>query len=669
MTLSAGTRLGPYEILSPLGAGGMGEVYRAKDPRLGRDVAIKVLSKELSGDPERLARFEREARAASRISDPHVVAVFDVGRESGVSFLVTELAEGSDLRLVLEGEHLSLPRVVEIASQIAEGLAAAHEKGIVHRDLKPENILLTGAGLVKIADFGLAKAQESPFVSETDGAPTISSYTQPGTVMGTVDYMSPEQVRGESVDTRSDMFSFGTVLFEMLTGRRPFRHETGAETMAAILRADLPEDLSMRGRIPPSLDRIMRHCLEKRPERRFQSARDLAFALDALAYPTNGSSAAALPALVSTTRSVLLLPPGTRLAGRAAPALAISRDGSRLAFVALTENGFPGLYVCHLDRGETQRIPESDFAGGPFFSPDGHRMAFAVDVSEDSPRSGELRLHSFSSGLTQRVCALPDFKGGCWGEDGSLFFVGAETDGLWQVPPGGGAPSKVIDRFHVGDGAASRCLGFPRILTGSRSALILDWDASALGDLSLLDLQTGELRTLARCGSAGACTRTGHVLYTQTDGTLLAAPLDLSSGRVGGPTVALLKDVALDEAGASSRCRRPGPWSLPEDSCATASTSSSACSASGETAVLKRSHFRQPSLGSAEPLARRAESRRQLPLRRGLDLRPLSRYARAPPFGLDAPRALPLVEPGWRARDLPRRAHRRDGLRGFLAEI
>jgi eukaryotic-like serine/threonine-protein kinase len=551
MSLGAGSRLGPYEILEPLGAGGMGEVYKARDTRLGREVAVKVLPEELSKDRERLARFEREARAASALSDPHIVSVFDVGREADAPFLVTELVEGEDLRAVLSAGRLSIERAVELAAQIAEGLAAAHEKGIVHRDLKPENVLVTVSGLAKIADFGLAKLVERSGEESVDDARTVSSYTQPGMLMGTVGYMSPEQVRGRVVDHRSDIFSLGSMLHEMLTGARPFRRDTAAETMTAILNEEPPGLSDPRGPSAPALDRIVRRCLEKRPEQRFQSARDLAFALRTLASLTEVPSreAAAMASTSGVIRSVLPLPPGTRLAGRASPALAISRDGSRIAFVAQEEDGPRHLYVTHLDRGETERIPESEYAEGPFFSPDGHWVAFASDTAADSPRTGELRKHSFSSGLTQTVCPLPDYSGGCWGEDGAIYFVGDETRGLFRVPSAGGEPEAVVTRFRVGENEGGRCVGYPRLLPGGRSALVLDWDASTLGDTSLLDLGSGELRSFAPSGSSGTAVRTGHLLYSRIGGTLLAAPFDAREGRVTGPPVAVLKDLALDGAG------------------------------------------------------------------------------------------------------------------------
>ena len=278
MGLTAGTQLGAYRILAPLGAGGMGEVYRAADTRLGREVAVKVVSERLMDDPSALARLEREARTVAALSHPNIVALYDFGRENGVVFAVMELLDGEPLERCVAIEHLSWRRALDIAVSVADGLASAHGKGLVHRDLKPANVFITRDGLVKLLDFGLAK--QDPFRSTLQtGSPTGARETEPGTILGTVGYMSPEQVRGEPADHRTDIFSLGCVLYEMLTRRRPFGGETPAETLAAILR-DQPSELAVADRhIPARVDAVVRRCLEKNPDHRFQSARDLAFAL------------------------------------------------------------------------------------------------------------------------------------------------------------------------------------------------------------------------------------------------------------------------------------------------------------------------------------------------------------------------------------------------------
>ncbi len=289
MSLTSGTKLGPYEILSAIGAGGMGEVYRAHDSRLGRDVAIKVLPETFSADKERVARFEQEARAVATLNHPNIVAVYDIGDYAGSRYIVSELLDGETLRTKLADGALPIRKVQEYATQIAQGLAAAHDKGIVHRDLKPENIIISKDGRAKILDFGLAKQNAMAAISgaTVTGVPQ----TTPGMMLGTIGYMSPEQVRGQAADHRSDIFSFGAVLHEMLSGQRPFGRDTSAEIMTAILKEDPAEIPSSATRaIPPGIERIMRRCLEKDPEQRFQSARDLAFALEAMSGASSSGS-------------------------------------------------------------------------------------------------------------------------------------------------------------------------------------------------------------------------------------------------------------------------------------------------------------------------------------------------------------------------------------------
>ncbi|MGB9236098.1 MAG: protein kinase [Terriglobales bacterium] len=290
MALTSGSRLGPYEIQSPLGAGGMGEVYRACDTRLDRIVAIKILPAEVSNDPDRLLRFQHEARILSTLNHSNVLAIFDVGEQAGTRYLVSEFLEGQSLRELLAAGPLPRRALTAYALEIAKGLAAAHEKGVVHRDLKPDNIFITRDDRVKILDFGLAKQAPTRSSAQQSQTMTVAAPTTPGTVMGTVGYMSPEQVRGEAVDHRSDIFSFGAVLYEMVTGKRAFRGESSVETMNAILKEDVPELTVASGQVSPGLDRIVHRCLEKKPERRFQSASDLAFAIEALSAPSSIAS-------------------------------------------------------------------------------------------------------------------------------------------------------------------------------------------------------------------------------------------------------------------------------------------------------------------------------------------------------------------------------------------
>src|SRR5947209_3097220 len=305
MTIATGTKLGPYEIAVPVGAGGMGEVYRARDTRLGRDVAVKVLPSSYSDDKERLQRFEQEACAASALNHPNILIVHDIGTHDGSPYVVSELLEGETLRQRMGGTALGQRRTIDYALQIAHGLAAAHEKGIVHRDLKPDNVFITKDGRVKILDFGIAKLTQAEGTRSQTDIPTRRVDTDPGVVMGTVGYMSPEQVRGKAVDHRSDIFSFGAILYEMLSGRRAFHGESAAETMSAILKEDPPDLSSTNQNISPALDRLVNHCLEKNPEERFHSASDLAFALEAL----SGSAAVS----GQTTHSISAAPISAKL--------------------------------------------------------------------------------------------------------------------------------------------------------------------------------------------------------------------------------------------------------------------------------------------------------------------------------------------------------------------
>ena len=307
MTLPPGTRLGPYEIVGPLGAGGMGEVYRARDARLQRDVAVKVLPATFASDPERLRRFEQEVRATGQLNHPNILAVYDAGTHEGAPYVVEELLEGETLRARLSGAPLPVRKALEYARQIAAGLAAAHQKGIVHRDLKPENLFVTTDGRLKILDFGLAKwtrpeaaARGTAGAAGADSGALTALPTETGTgagvILGTVGYMSPEQVRGRPADQRSDIFTFGSILYEMLTGRRAFSAPSSVETMNAILKEDPPEISRGQNDLPPGLERIVQHCLEKSPDERFQSARDLGFQLEALSTSSSGGAAAGLAA-------------------------------------------------------------------------------------------------------------------------------------------------------------------------------------------------------------------------------------------------------------------------------------------------------------------------------------------------------------------------------------
>jgi hypothetical protein len=445
MALTAGTRLGPYEILAPLGAGGMGEVYRARDGRLDRDVAIKVLPPLFASDPDRRARFEREAKAVAALSHPNILAIHDVGSEGPTTYAVTELLDGETLRERLKrADALPARKALEIAAQIARGLAAAHAKGIVHRDLKPENVFLLKDGHVKILDFGLARQTA---LSQGSGATETVAASDPGVVMGTVGYMAPEQVRGQPLDARADLFALGAVIYEMLTGRRAFQRDTAAETMTAILKEDPPDLTSARADLPPALDRIVRHCLEKSPTERFESARDVAFALESLSGSSAGSgAAAAIPAPRASRRGWLVvagitagaaigLLAGWRVFARADAPIAFETktwdpqwivnarfgaDGDTMLFSAVRTSNVPSVFLIRPDSLSPQPV-------GP---PGTHLLAVSTKGELAVLTDAKLLYHRVFIGTLARMAAdsaprawLENVRDADWSPDGSTIAV------------------------------------------------------------------------------------------------------------------------------------------------------------------------------------------------------------------------------------------------------
>ncbi len=347
MALASGTKLGPYEIVSPLGAGGMGEVYRARDARLSRDVAVKVLPAAFSRDPERLRRFEQEARATAALSHPNILAVFDIGTHEQSLYVVTELLEGETLRQRTQSGPIPARKATDYGLQMARGLGAAHEQGISHRDLKPENIFVTKDGRIKILDFGLAKVTSPEKSTSGADTPTLALQTEPGMVLGTVGYMSPEQVRGKPADARSDIFSLGAILYEMVSGKRAFQGDSAADTMSAVLKAEPPPLTETQQNIPPGLARIVEHCLEKDADNRFQSARDVAFALEAFSGSSGSGVAATVSASVpSKSRSrALMIAIGTGVLAAVVAFTAARLTAPAVATPAFHQLTFPRGYI------------------------------------------------------------------------------------------------------------------------------------------------------------------------------------------------------------------------------------------------------------------------------------------------------------------------------------
>jgi eukaryotic-like serine/threonine-protein kinase len=443
MSLISGTRLGPYEILSPLGAGGMGEVYRARDTRLDRDVAVKVLPASFSADPDRLRRFEQEARAVAALNHPNILAIYDIGTHEGSPFLVTELLEGETLRERLQSGALTPRKALEIAAQTAQGVAAAHDKGIVHRDLKPANIFLTNDNRVKILDFGLAKfAQPSASsVSDTQSPTrTMDPQTKAGMVLGTVGYMSPEQVRGNPADGRSDIFSLGAILYEMLSGARPFEKDSTADTMAAILKEDPPELAGESKKIPPAAERIVRHCLEKNPAERFQSARDLSFDLAAMSGVSSASQEH--PAIAAER------PRKTLWLATAAAVLLASYVAVFFLAKQSVKQVWPNFQRLAFRRGTVTNAR---------FTPDGQTVLYnaafegnplqAFSTRPDSPESrllgmaDQTELLSVSSSGELAVLLKAQVADAVFAWEGTLA----------RVPLAGGAPREILDKVNWAD--------------------------------------------------------------------------------------------------------------------------------------------------------------------------------------------------------------------------
>ena len=567
-----GDSIGAYTIVARLGAGGMGEVFRARDPKLGRDVAIKILPRVFSLDPERLARFEREARILASQNHPHIGAIYGLENTGGTLALVLELIEGDTLAERIADGPLAVEDAVPLATQIAEALEAAHDRGIVHRDLKPANIKVTPDSSVKVLDFGLAKAAAGSEASpDLARSPTITALagTHEGTLLGTAAYMSPEQARGKSVDRRTDMWAFGCVLYEMLSGRPAFGGATLADTLSAIISRE-PDWTALPAGTPRDVQRLLKRCLEKNPSRRLRDAADVRMALEdvlnepatmaettAVARPSHGRVAliVALVAMLAAaaawtlkpsapplsspvTRLSVTLPPGDTL-GLTWPAIALSGDGRLLAYTAGRALLPAQLFVRAIDSLDGVLVPGSEGAKSPFFSPDGRWIGFFAQ--------GKLKKVLASGGGLETLCDAASAFGGSWGRDGWIYFAPFNTSGIWKVPASGGRPAEVTKLNRTLGEASHR---WPQITPDGKALLFTVWTGPGWDEKHLVAQLTdgGERRLLVSGASTGRYLSTGQLLYARND-EMFVVPFDLKQVKVTGPPVTLV-DRASEQANA-----------------------------------------------------------------------------------------------------------------------
>jgi eukaryotic-like serine/threonine-protein kinase len=562
--MTPGTKLGPYEITGAIGAGGMGEVYRAHDPKLGRDVAIKVLPEAFARDAERMARFQREAKVLASLSHPNIATIYGLEDSGTTCALVMELVEGPTLADRIKAGPIPVDEAVRIARQIADALEYAHERGIIHRDLKPANIKVASDDTVKVLDFGLAKALESDIASiDISTSPTISRMaTQQGVLLGTAAYMSPEQAKAKPVDRRADIWAFGCVLYEMLTGKQAFTGETVTDTLASIIKEEpdwslLPASTPMRVRV------LMQRCLQKDPKQRLRDIGDARISLDEVlsgipeVAPSPTSVAVvpisqplwrrALPWAVGVLavaaasfagwnlkpmparpviRTVILLPPGERLAELNRPALALSPDGTQLAYVATTQDGTAQqIHLRAMDSGEVKPVSGTEGASGPFFSPDGQWLGFFAN--------GKLKKIPVSGGVAQTLADAPLPAGASWGSRGMIAF----TPGLTQIQEisDSGGTAEPLTHLERGESAHT----WPEFLPGSKAVVF-----HAASGIAVQLEGASERRNLIQ-GQEGTMPRyvpSGHLIYAQA-GTLMAVPFDPQRLEVKGAAVSVVQRV------------------------------------------------------------------------------------------------------------------------------
>jgi eukaryotic-like serine/threonine-protein kinase len=584
MSVKPGTRLGPYEILSAIGAGGMGEVYRARDTRLNRIVAIKVLPPHLADRAELRERFEREAKTIASLNHPHICTLFDIGRQDGTDYLVMEYLEGETLAKRLQKGPLPLAEVLQYAIEISDALDKAHRKGVTHRDLKPGNIMLTKTG-TKLLDFGLAKLKQevTPANMHLSELPTASDpLTAQGTIVGTLQYMAPEQLEGKEVDARTDIFAFGVVVYEMATGKRAFEGKSQASIISAIMSSDPVPMSSLQPMTPPALDRIVKRCLAKETDERWQSANDLTnelkwiaesgshvrlaptakakdirslgwrefvlslgalllgAAISGLAFWNLKPAPSATPKPVS--RYAITLPPGQQLAGlENGPALAFSPDGTHLAYVA-RQGGAQQLYLRVMDSMEAASVPGTEGAFCPFFSPDGLWLGFFA--------GGALKKVSVGGGtaVTLGVASVPG--GASWGSQGMIGYASTQIGSLQEVPDVGGAPQS-LTRFEKGDTTHR----WPEFLPGGK-ALLFAAASNAINfggaQIAAQSVGAGERRNLIQGGMNPRYAFSGHLVYAQS-GSLIAVPFDPQRFAVTGTAVPVVEGVMQSPVGGAAQ--------------------------------------------------------------------------------------------------------------------